>query len=95
VTKGVLARIEALAVSVVFDWQRACLVFTHTALTSVPRIDFATSQSPFARLIAGLLNFFAETYTSVFYMPDPPLHDPCALMYILHPELFTVKVRVS
>lgn len=37
------------------------------------------------------MNFFKTTYNEVFFMPDPPVHDPCAVLYVLEPELFTVK----
>ena len=49
-------------------------------------------QSPFSRLIVGLLKFFAKTYDSVFGMPDPPLHDPCAVAYVINPALFITRV---
>ena len=34
--------------------------------------------------------FFADTYSSVFRFDDPPLHDPCALAYVIAPHLFQV-----
>lgn len=49
------------------------------------------AATPYRRLIVSLLQFFASTYNTVFGMPDPPLHDPCAIMYVIDPSLFTTR----
>lgn len=49
-------------------------------------------NSPFGRLLVDLLLFFRNTYQTLFRMPDPPLHDPCAVAYVLHPELFECQL---
>ncbi|MFN4189675.1 MAG: nucleoside hydrolase [Pseudothermotoga sp.] len=42
-------------------------------------------------LLADLLAFFKSTYKKVFNIDGVPLHDPCTVMYLLHPEIFEVK----
>lgn len=42
-------------------------------------------------LLADLLVFFKSTYKKVFGIDGVPLHDPCTVMYLLHPEIFEVK----
>jgi inosine-uridine nucleoside N-ribohydrolase len=37
------------------------------------------------------MTFFADSYKRVFNFADPPLHDPCAIAYVIAPELFTTK----
>ncbi|KAL4513671.1 hypothetical protein Ndes2526B_g05026 [Nannochloris sp. 'desiccata'] len=76
------------------------LEVTHTALATpevLERIhNIHPGGHPFLELIAALLLFFAETYKRVFKFEHPPLHDPCAVAYVIAPELFTVeKLRVD
>lgn len=53
-------------------------------------------QSEFGKMVVSLLSFFRDTYKSYFGMPDPPLHDPCALAYIIDSSLFDVtRCRVD
>lgn len=38
--------------------------------------------------------FFHETYERVFdFTEGPPLHDPCAVAFVIAPNIFNVKVR--
>jgi len=65
------------------------LEVTHTALVSdaiLDRINMLSSQ--FSKIITELLLFFKSTYKTVFLMPEPPLHDPCAVAFVISPELF-------
>jgi inosine-uridine nucleoside N-ribohydrolase len=75
------------------------LEVTHTALATpevLKRINDIEPGHPFLGLIAALLLFFAETYKRVFRFEHPPLHDPCAVAYVIAPELFEVeKLRVD
>jgi inosine-uridine nucleoside N-ribohydrolase len=75
------------------------LEVTHTALATpevLQRINGIQPGHPFLELIEALLLFFAETYKRVFKFDFPPLHDPCAVAYVIAPELFTVeKLRVD
>lgn len=77
------------------------LEVTHTALVTpevLSRIraigahDGAPAPSVFAAFVCELLTYFRDSYATVFGFPSPPLHDPCAVLYVLHPELFTSAV---
>jgi hypothetical protein len=47
-------------------------------------------------MLADLLKFFAFTYCEVMGMPDPPLHDPCAVFYVVSAAAFmSSHVRVD
>ena len=48
-------------------------------------------QTRFRLLVDELLQFFAETYKEVFAFEHPPLHDPCAVAYVLAPNIFRVR----
>ena len=54
------------------------------------RLTGGYAASPFKLLVEQLLTFFASTYRSVFKFQDPPLHDPCAVAYVIAPEIFQV-----
>ncbi|KDD76132.1 Inosine-uridine preferring nucleoside hydrolase [Helicosporidium sp. ATCC 50920] len=70
------------------------LEVTHTALVGAGQLSRVLSSavsgpSRFRALIKDLLLFFADSYRDVFRFKDPPLHDPCAVAYVLAPQLFT------
>jgi inosine-uridine nucleoside N-ribohydrolase len=46
---------------------------------------------PVARLVDGLLEFFASTYLEVFGIPSPPVHDPCAVAHLIDATLLRSK----
>jgi inosine-uridine nucleoside N-ribohydrolase len=50
------------------------------------------AETPFREKICELLNFFRDTYKKVFDFDHPPLHDPAAVFYVLHPEAFHTKM---
>ena len=65
---------------------------THTALaTAAVMASVREGGSPFRLFLADLLVFFRDTYKRVFGFDDPPLHDPCAVAYVIDPSLFVVK----
>ncbi len=64
---------------------------THHHPSSTPSPS-AAATSPFRAKMAELLQFFAHTYKDVFQFQHPPLHDPCAVAYVIAPELFDVQV---
>ena len=71
----------------------APLDITHTVLVDshvMNLIKEATEPySPtFFKMISSLLMFFKDTYLEVFGFESPPLHDPVAVFYVLHPECF-------
>ncbi|MBX5463983.1 MAG: nucleoside hydrolase [Clostridia bacterium] len=43
--------------------------------------------NPVAEMAADLLTFFASTYRKVFGFEGAPLHDPCAVAYLIDPQL--------
>ncbi len=65
---------------------------THTVLcTPQVLLRIESINSKFSRLILDLLTFFKETYFKVFRFADPPLHDPCAIAFLIRPELFELQ----
>lgn len=69
------------------------LEVTHTALATPEVLGriLTPPDHPFLVLIAELLLFFADTYKRVFKFEHPPLHDPCAVAYVIAPEIFTTR----
>lgn len=66
---------------------------THTALATpdvLARLVPSSGATPFRIFIRDLLQFFASTYKSVFGFDSPPLHDPCAVAFVVQPSLFQV-----
>ena len=70
---------------------------THTALVT-PDVLHRIRDGPapgsstrFRRVVAELLVFFASSYKSVFGFDSPPLHDPCAVLCALAPQLFELR----
>ena len=65
------------------------LEVTHTALcTDTVLSSIRALQSPFSQLLIELLLFFAQAYSTTYGFPAPPLHDPCAVAYVIDPSLF-------
>eukprot|EP00386_Alphamonas_edax_P003880 GDKI01011830.1.p1 GENE.GDKI01011830.1~~GDKI01011830.1.p1 ORF type:complete len:368 (-),score=104.58 GDKI01011830.1:189-1139(-) len=68
------------------------LEVTHTALVTKEVLgEIQQLESGFGDMLVKLMLFFAKTYKEVFDFDDPPLHDPCAVLVAVHPELFTHK----
>ncbi|MEB8386340.1 nucleoside hydrolase [Rhodobacteraceae bacterium KMM 6894] len=63
---------------------------THKALvTSARNAAFAAIGTPIGRAVAQL-TAFVDRYDSVKYgQPGAPLHDPCVIVWLLAPEIFT------
>lgn len=57
------------------------------------RTDTSTAaHTPLRHSLSTLLNFFAETYATVFnFTEGPPVHDPLCIAYIAEPNLFKGK----
>ncbi|PRP75706.1 hypothetical protein PROFUN_15620 [Planoprotostelium fungivorum] len=69
------------------------LEVTHTALSTSSVLNrISDMKSNFSMLMVDFLTFFGKTYLSVFGMPDPPVHDPTAVAYLISPEIFTTKL---
>jgi len=73
------------------------LDLTHQALATpaVAERIAAINTGP-ARFVGELLDFFGETYRNVQGFDSPPVHDPCAVAYVIDPSIVsTVKVPVD
>ena len=70
------------------------LEVTHTVLVDKKvrdRIESSLKSSKFSRVCIELLLYFASTYERVFFMSDPPLHDPCAVAFAIDSSMFEWK----
>ncbi|KAF0984787.1 hypothetical protein FDP41_000686 [Naegleria fowleri] len=68
------------------------LEVTHTVLATPQILERCDKMnSKFGAICKELLLFFKDTYKRVFFMEDPPLHDPCTIAYLLNPSLFTLE----
>jgi inosine-uridine nucleoside N-ribohydrolase len=43
--------------------------------------------------MAGLLEFYTVFHLAEEDVTDGPVHDPCAVLAVTHPELFTLEAR--
>ncbi|KAF2070351.1 hypothetical protein CYY_008338 [Polysphondylium violaceum] len=71
------------------------LEVTHKALVTpavIERIQNINPTSNFVKIVVELLKFFSESYQTLFDFPDPPLHDPLAVAYLINPNIFKCKV---
>ena len=64
---------------------------THTVLATTKVVEKLNKENKFESLMIKLLYFFKETYEHVFNFEAPPVHDPVAAYYIVHPEEFEEK----
>ncbi len=69
----------------------AGLDVTHQFQATPERIDqLRALPGRLAVALADLMQFFSSTYTSRHDdLSGAPVHDPCAVMALTHPELFT------
>jgi purine nucleosidase len=44
-----------------------------------------------ARFVADLLEFFSGTYRTLQGFPAPPVHDPCAVAFVIDPAVLTTR----
>ncbi|MBE3590172.1 MAG: nucleoside hydrolase [Firmicutes bacterium] len=52
--------------------------------------------TPVGRMAADLMAFYTERYRRRFEMGDPPLHDPCAVAFVIDRSIFrTQRMRVD
>ena len=67
------------------------LNLTHQAQATPARVDTIRALgTPLAVIIADLLTFFSSRYLAVnSRIVGAPVHDPCAVLALTHPELFT------
>jgi purine nucleosidase len=73
------------------------LNLTHQALaTPSARARLRATGTETGRVAAEWLDFFAGTYDRVHHLPDPPVHDPCAVALLIEPDVVrTVEAFVG
>lgn len=72
------------------------LEVTHTALATPAVIErICSRETPFLLLVREILLFFSDTYCDVFGFASPPIHDPCAVAYVVAPHIFKVENRIT
>lgn len=64
---------------------------THQAGASPDERERLRSVGTVGEVVAGLLEFFAETYERVFGFDSPPLHDPVAVAAVLEPGILETR----
>jgi purine nucleosidase len=68
------------------------LDLTHQALaTSEVVARIAALDTAPARFVADLLEFFGGTYRTLQGFPAPPVHDPCAVAFVIDPAVLTTR----
>ena len=96
------------AAKIVFDSEfkvvMVPLEVTHTAIASknvIQKIlhlnhnegDSEKKKSVFCQIVVDLLTFFSDTYKREFgFENGPPVHDACAIAYVISPEIFDKKL---
>ena len=71
---------------------------THTVLVDWPFVQRVRQlDTPPARFVGDLLAAFVTAYSKFSRQPGfAPIHDPCALLWVTHPDLFrSVSARVD
>ncbi|WP_448522488.1 nucleoside hydrolase [Pseudothermotoga sp.] len=66
----------------------APLDLTHQVVATEREAEKLRSMGERFQIMADLLMFFKSTYKRVFSIDGAILHDPCTVMYLLHPEIF-------
>ena len=65
---------------------------THQALSTRARVErFRQMQNITGPAVAEMLDFFERFDVEKYGSDGGPLHDPCVIAWLLHPELFTGK----
>ncbi|RFA22599.1 nucleoside hydrolase [Subtercola boreus] len=68
------------------------LDLTHQALaTPAVAAEIAAIDTAPARFVGELLEFFGETYREHQGFDSPPVHDPCAVAYVIDPTIMTTR----
>ncbi len=88
--------VDAEAAKKVFESGIPVVVFgldvTHQLLADDAVIErFHQINNPISYFVVELLKFFKSTYKSQFDMDGGPIHDACTILYLLHPEIFTLQ----
>ncbi len=68
------------------------LDLTHQALVT-PEFEeqIAAQNTEVSRFFVDLMTFFRATHQDFFGFDNPPLHDPCALAYVIDPDVMVTR----
>ncbi len=91
---NVLADPEAAHVVLTEAWPVTMvgLDLTHQAVaTADVRDGIAALGTAPARFVGELLDFYGTTYHLAQGFPSPPVHDPCAVAYVVDPSVMTTR----
>ena len=70
------------------------LNLTHQVrMGAIHAAECQTIGSPVGDAMAGLLEFYTVFHLAEEDVADGPVHDPCAVLAVTHPELFTLEAR--
>jgi inosine-uridine nucleoside N-ribohydrolase len=70
------------------------LNLTHQVrMGAIHAAECSTIGSPVGDAMAGLLEFYTVFHLAEEEVADGPVHDPCAVLAVTHPELFTLEAR--
>ena len=70
------------------------LNLTHQVrMGAIHAAECQTIGSPVGDAMAGLLEFYTVFHLAEEDAADGPVHDPCAVLALTHPELFTLEAR--
>lgn len=69
------------------------LELTHEVRAKEPIFKFLESFShiPLALALLEMLRVYKDMYYNAYKFDSPPVHDPCVMYYLLHPEAFELK----
>lgn len=87
-------KIDPEAAHIVFNagWKVTMvgLDLTHQALATPDIVEkIAAIQTPVAKFVVELLEFFGKMYKQAQGFDAPPVHDPCAVAYVIDPTIMT------
>lgn len=70
----------------------APLELTHQALIGPKELDkIRALGSNISKFVVDLLEFYSQFHKRRYHMEGAPLHDPCAVLYLIKPELIKIK----
>ncbi|HJP72957.1 MAG TPA: nucleoside hydrolase [Pseudonocardiaceae bacterium] len=65
---------------------------THQALATTEVIERITAiGGPVSRFVVDILDFFTQSYRDTQGFAAPPVHDPCAVAYVIDPAVLTTR----
>lgn len=68
------------------------LELTHQALATADIVHrIRAIGNRVSKLVVELLDFFGKSYRNVYGFEGPPIHDACAVAYVIDPQVFSTK----